>query len=376
MELINRKVDVINGSDNLETLHIVNNHPALMSCTSQEEINDFKTDLIWQISKDSGIIQLRNLIPLELLYSEPHTGMSGLLWDQHYIDFANFIKTFVPQSVFEIGGGRGNLASIFSKITRVIPWTIVEPNPSPDINCSAVFIKEFFTENFKPNWQFDTVVHSHVFEHSYEPAEFIKDISNLLIDNKKMIFSVPNMKSMLEHKHANCINFEHTVFLSEPYIEYLLAKFKFRILKKSYFKNHSIFYSTIKDSTVEPIVLDNNLYTLNKVAYIEYINHFNDLIIKMNEAIKQITVPIYLFGAHVFTQYLIALGLDVTNVINILDHDKSKHGKRLYGTSLIVKSPYLLHTGTPVALIVKSGMYDEEIRNHIVKHINSNVIFI
>jgi hypothetical protein len=155
-----------------------------------------------------------------------------------------------------------------------------------------------------------------------------------------------------------------------------LAKFKFKILEKSYFKNHSIFYSAIKDSTVEPIELDTNLYTLNKVAYLDYINYFDDLITRMNKTIKEMTVPIYLFGAHVFTQYLIALGLNVTNVINILDHDKSKHGKRLYGTRLIVKSPYILHTGTPVALIVKSGMYDEEIKNHIVKHINSNVIFI
>ena len=45
------------------------------------------------------------------------------------------------------------------------------------------------------------------------------------------------------------------------------------------------------------------------------------------------------FGAHIFSQYLIMLGLSTKNIKYILDNNKDKQNKRLYGTDLIVKSP-------------------------------------
>ena len=63
----------------------------------------------------------------------------------------------------------------------------------------------------------------------------------------KMIFSVPNLEVMLKKKFTNCINFEHTIFLNEPLINFFLNAYNFKILEKNFFKNdHSIFYSCIK----------------------------------------------------------------------------------------------------------------------------------
>ena len=46
------------------------------------------------------------------------------------------------------------------------------------------------------------------------------------------LFSVPNLREMIKRKYTNALNFEHTIFLTENYIEYLLNKYKLRIIKK------------------------------------------------------------------------------------------------------------------------------------------------
>ncbi|AGF58296.1 hypothetical protein B0P06_003389 [Clostridium saccharoperbutylacetonicum] len=48
------------------------------------------------------------------------------------------------------------------------------------------------------------------------------------------------------------MNFEHTYLITEKYIDYLLAKNKFSIVKKVFYEEtSSIFYITIKDSKVQ-----------------------------------------------------------------------------------------------------------------------------
>ncbi|MCW1376584.1 class I SAM-dependent methyltransferase, partial [Campylobacter jejuni] len=82
------------------------------------------------------------------------------------------------------------------------------------------------------NRSFDTITHSHTFEHIYNPHEFLEEISSALMGGGKMIFSLPNMEKWLENKFTNCLNFEHTIFLSENILEFLLQKHKFKIIQK------------------------------------------------------------------------------------------------------------------------------------------------
>ena len=374
MKLINRTTDVITNSTNLEDLHTVTDVPILMSCTTKEESTDIKKDLVWQISKDYGVIQLKNLIPLDVLYSTPHSGTTGGMWLQHHQEFSKFLSKFNPTSVLEIGGAHGMLATDYLK-NNTIPWTIIEPNPFPVDNCPAKFIKGFFDDKFSATEKVDTIVHSHVFEHVYDPNEFMQNISNIMCNGNKLIFTLPNMQNMLENKYTNCINFEHTIFLTESYVEYLLSKFGFKIIEKAYFNNHSIFYSTVKDDTVIPFELDTNLYDKNKQIYLDYVKYYKDLIIELNNKLKDTTLPIYLFGAHVFSQYLLTVGLDSTKINSILDNDSKKQGKRLYGTGLKIQSPHVLKNGQAMVVILKAGIYNEEIKQDILENINPNIIF-
>ena len=51
----------------------------------------------WWINKDSGLIQLNPLIPLDTLYGKSHgSGVIGKIWEEHHLRFAQFIRKFNP----------------------------------------------------------------------------------------------------------------------------------------------------------------------------------------------------------------------------------------------------------------------------------------
>ena len=85
---------------------------------------------------------------------------------------------------------------------------------------------------------------------------------------------------------------------------------------------------------------------------------------------------IYLFGAHIFSQMLIHFGLRIDKVRCILDNDPLKQGKRLYGTSFRVKSPEVLRNEDKPIVVLNAGAYSGEIKDDIVKRINSKTTFL
>ena len=104
-----------------------------------------------------------------------------------------------------------------------------------------------------------------------------------------MLFSLPNLEEMLKRKYTNVINFEHTIFLTQSYIEYLLSKYHFRVIKKEYFKEaHSIFFACIRDSKVQSSDLPKGLFEYNKKLFLEYVNYHHQLIDELNSKIKKL----------------------------------------------------------------------------------------
>ena len=377
INLIERNKCAVTGSCDLELLYEFPDFPVFMGCLDQQEDLDLKQDMSWCISKNSGLIQLKKLLPLEVLYPESHgAGAVGILWEKHHREFAKFLNKTGPSAVLEIGGAHGILEKEYHQFGD-IPWTVLEPNPSPVDGCKARFIKGFFDENFNYSEAFDTIVHSHVFEHIYNSDDFMKHLSGFMSAGQKMVFSLPNMQVMLERKYTNCINFEHTVFLTEPYIEYLLASQGFKLLTKQYFMDdHSIFYSTVRDSEVKPMALAHGLYEKNKKLYMDYVDFHKMLIADLNQEMDQTTQPIYLFGAHVFAQYLLEMGLNTNKIVCLLDNDPKKQGRRLYGTKLNVASPKVLAEIKDPIVILKAGVYNDEIKKDILENINKSTIFL
>ena len=264
MNALVRNQCAISCIEDLEHLYTFKEFPIFMGCVNGVESEDLKADMSWWISRNSGLIQLKNLIPLEVLYPESHgAGAVGALWEEHHKTFAKFLAQKKPGSVLEIGGGHGRLEKAYQNFEQ-IEWTILEPNPSPVEGCNAKFIRGFFDEKFKLDREVEAIVHSHLLEHIYEPNSFMKHLSSFMKEGQQLVFSIPNMRIMLERKYNNCINFEHSLFLDESYVDYILAKYGFRVESKEYFKeDHSIFYRAIRDRNTALKKLNSDLYKNN-----------------------------------------------------------------------------------------------------------------
>ena len=350
-----------------------------MGCTDEPLKNDLFMDMIWTIDIDSGLIQLLDLVPLEILYSKQHMDATGSTWDKYNSLLAEFISSEYKGDILEIGGGSGKLAQKVTDINKSLNYFIVEPNPLCKETDRIKIIKSFFSDKIinKEN-KIGTVTLSQVLEHAYDPEEFLTEIRNFLPEGGKFIFGYPNLEYFFSNKHTNAINFEHTMLMTDYYVDYFLNKTGFKILKKESFGNHSFFYSVEKVNKIElsPNISLMDQYGKYKNMFTDFINFHEEMIEEINLKMKSHDGDIYLFGAHIFSQYLISFGLSIDKVISILDNSPIKIGKRLYGTNLKVNSPKILSDSANPMVILKAGVYNEEIKKDIISNINPNTKFI
>ncbi len=370
-----REKSLLTGRENLEHLYTFNDFPVFMGCVDTLQSEDIVADMVWDICRDSGIIQLRKLLPLEVLYLNQHNDGTGTVWKEHYKAFAEFLHAYAPKKVLEIGGAHDQIARNYRALDPVTTWTIVEPNPEHIADPSITVVKAWFDDTFTIAEEFDTIIHSHVFEHTYDPAAFIEHIAAFARAGNRHIFTFPALLPMLERKWTNCLNFEHTAFLTEEITDYLLTKHGFAILEKKYYGDpHSIFYATEKTQVPAEVHMENR-YAAYKALFMDYLSHHTDMIETLNTQIENSATPVYLFGAHIFSQTLIQFGLDTSHIISVLDNSPLKQGKRLYGTHFTVESPEVLAGKGPVNVIVKVASYHDEIVRQISALNNEAVIW-
>ena len=127
-----RDRSLLDINSNLEHLHTFKNVPASMACTSQEEVEDIFMNQTWDICKNTGLIQLRKLFPLELVYKFPHNDGVGAVWERHDEALSDFIESFDIKTVFEIGSGGGRLGKLHLLKRDTNHWTALEPNYTYD----------------------------------------------------------------------------------------------------------------------------------------------------------------------------------------------------------------------------------------------------
>lgn len=374
MKRIIRSKSVITGKKNLEHLVTYKKYPVLIGCTDKPRKVDLLADMSFSICKDSGIIQLDQLIPLDILYSEYHSEAIGGLWKEHHEAFIEFFSKFAPKNVLEISGSNCFMAERYVEGNADATWTNVEPNPVPSKNSRIKIIKKIFDGSFKMNGPVDAVIHSHVLEHMYDPDAFLGHVSSFLADGALQVFSIPDLDEYLKRGYSNCINFEHSIFLTEYFVDYFLAKNGFKIVKKKKFKGHSIFYATRKSAKALPIPLVSK-YREYKKRFLVYIKNNLKTVTALNRKLEKKKGNAYLFGAHIFSQSLLNIGLDVKNIRYVLDNSKIKQGKRLYGTNLLVQSPEILAEEKDPLVLLRVGAYKEEISQQI-KKINRTTVFI
>lgn len=332
------------------------------------------------INKISGSVQIFPRVNLRNLYFKSHgSGKVGTIWQKHHKDFFNFLKIKNKNKILEIGGGHN---SISLKPSKKIFFSVTSFDPNgKKISNGNKFYNEFFSNQsilkYKLYKKFDVVVHSHLFEHIYEPENFLNSIHSSLKDNGLHFFAVPNMEPMIKKGIASAMNFEHPFFLNEYTIRVLLKKTGFKILERKYYgKYHSIFFKTAKVSKIDNVKVK-NLYKKNYLLFKKLNNKWKINVLKINKKInKYIAKKIFVFGAHIFSQNLIKTGLNIKNIMGILDNDKDKQGEYLYGTKLKVFSPEILKQFSAPVVILRTGEYNLEIKKQILNKINHKTIFI
>ncbi len=344
------------------------NFPVYMGCTSQPTEEDVFRDMFWVANGSRAPLEVEPVLPNELIYQANHNEPVGGLWKSHHKAFGEFVaKHAIGSYVYEIGGAHG-LASISAKLKRHLIWTIHDLNPIPDENYIGEIIEgNFGSKKTKIPPKFRTVVHSHTIEHVHSSIEFLQAISKNQNIGDIQIFSYPNMDLMLSRGNLNFLNFEHTAFLPLRFVREIIAQTGYKIVEIYNYLDHSIFISCVKVNEVKDCTESvSTLLTEEKADFERYflsierkVKNLNDALFSSEHKLK------FIFGAHVFTQMLIAFGLETESLSGCLDNSKNKVGKRLYGTNLEVFDPTQVLALSESMVVMSVADYAEEIKAQI-----------
>jgi SAM-dependent methyltransferase len=207
----------------INNFYYIDNIPIKLYC-SNEYIN--KTErLSFFNCTYCNTTQLSELIPLDILYSDSHNYISvGNVWNNYFKLFAEKIINIIDKkNILEIGCPSGKIAQQLNNYNK---WFIIDPNKNENIKFkdNIYFIQSLFDNNFNISDKIDIIIHSHLFEHIYEPNIFLKKCYDILDDNGEMFFGVPNMEFIAKNELCPFLGifFEHTIFLNKINITYLL----------------------------------------------------------------------------------------------------------------------------------------------------------
>jgi 2-polyprenyl-3-methyl-5-hydroxy-6-metoxy-1,4-benzoquinol methylase len=339
--------------------------PIFMGTTLDSQTEDIFQDQKWVLCDKCGCLQLSELIPLKILYSKEHSaGAVGEIWKNHHKMFAYFILADAPKSICEIGSARCELASIILEENSETTYLIIEPNPLK-VPKKARLITGFIEENLNELANYDAVVHSHVLEHIYNPRLFISDVAKSMKLNSIMYISFPNIAKLIDTRGTNSLNFEHTYFLHPDQLKSLLDVYGLKVLREEKYLDHSYFFKVLKQSNV---IAKQHILNISHTAdaFKEMWQDLASFVHSTNILISKNPIPTFLFGAHIFSQGLISLGLDTKFINGVLDNSVDKQGERLYGSNLEVFSFETIRGIGSVRVILKASHYQDEVRNQII----------
>ncbi len=350
--------------------------PIHMGTSNLDSIGDLFRDQIWTECSNCGCVQLAELIPLDLLYINNHNDVVGATWKRHHENFADFILQGSVESVCEIGAAHGYLSNLLLKHKK-FPYTIIEPTENK-YTSSIKHVKGFVEDNLDLISQCNTIIHSHVLEHVYDPVDFLISIADRMIIGTNLFISFPNIERLIEIDGSNALNFEHTYYLHPLQLDFILKNLNLEIIKIQKFEQHSFFYWLKKGDA--KLITDINEKDVPKILkfsekWYKFWNNLEFFTREVNANLQANDIPTYLFGAHIFSQTLAILGIKKDRILGVLDNSANKQGQRLYGTPWTVLSPEAISNIDVVQVVLKASHYQDEIKDQL-KKINPKVIIL
>ena len=100
--------------------------------------------------------------------------------------------------------------------------------------------------------------------------------------------------------------------------------------------------------------------------YIKKNHKLNKIFLNKNKRVN------FIFGGHVFSQFLFATGLKEKKFNCILDNSNLKNNQRLYGYKIQIQKPEIIKKIDEPLVLINVGQYKNEIISQL-KKINKNV---
>ena len=359
----------------LEHVYIFSDFPVYMGVNKSDEEVD-TVDMVWVACEHCGCIQLQQLIEPTILYKKHHNLAIGETWRRHHEQLASLIlDNITGTNILEVGGANLKLANILCRKNKDIEYQVLDLSAGKydSLPCSdkITLVKKAF-EDYLPTAKFNAILHSHTLEHAYHPLDFMKHARSMLTEEGVMVMSVPDIREQLLDGHTNALNFEHTFFTSEEYIKILILRSGFEIVEKIAFSKYNKFY-VCRKSNREMTNINHSHPEEAKDIFLDFVRAMKEDVNKINSTLEN--SQFYSFGAHIFNQYMISIGLNTDNLIAILDNDDNKVNGFLSGTKILVKKPFCLEVIENPIVVLRAAQYTEEIRAQL-KKINPGVVIL
>jgi hypothetical protein len=315
--------------------------------------------MTWWQCESCGSAQINPLPPLDHIYQAGHATGLGAAWKRHHTAFANFLMAHARNGLVDVGGGSGTLAIAYRNAGGQEPFTILEPNALraaglPD----DVMVMDGFLET--PSLAATgavTVVMCHMFEHATDLRAALTAINSALPANGRICLAWPELEHWTAKGVAGALNFEHGIYLTVPRLLALLAEFGWReVARERWKENDTLFLALDRGGVaVEAARSDANQ------SVPEYFSRLRRQANAAQQAAAGHAGDVFLMPASVYSQSLLALGLDERNLAGLLDNAPAKQGRRLYGTELeVFPAAALLKAADPL-VILNAGAHNNEI---------------
>ncbi len=95
----------------------------------------------------------------------------------------------------------------------------------------------------------------------------------------------------------------------------MLVEQGFKVVDKTTYKEHSCLYTCERVPEPLAVMAYENKYTEYKGLFMDFVQYHENMIGELNKQMQQTTEPVYLFGAHIFSEFLFAFGLDRGSII-------------------------------------------------------------
>jgi hypothetical protein len=150
---------------------------------------------------------------------------------------------------------------------------------------------------------------------------------------------------------------EHTFFCNEYFTEYMFQQYGYECETKHMFRDHSIFFR-FKFTSLLPKVVIPQIEISNKLASV--IKNVEQRLRSIKTDSECFIAPAGHFGQKIY-HYIKDKN---SNILGFIDNDKSKIGKRSYGSDKTIFSPDILkdYKDRQLNIIIYAGPYLKEIK--------------